>query len=251
MNLKVFCDILPNRLLEHNGWGATEEICFSEKPGSYFHLSSYKISESDVVFIDANDENFALASEKLLAKNAVVGFDSEFAASWNKLDEDGGGIAVLQLATSTSIFIFDALKLLSGNDQSTRDAFHDLCKTIFESKDIVKVGHSIATDMTEIAKTFKADKSFDVNELIDIAVINRDIFGLANTASLKFMAQKLLGLNLSKYEQVSNWNRRPLRKTQLHYAAIDAFIVVKLYEKLQDIVASGAPLKSTSVSFNR
>lgn len=51
--------------------------------------------------------------------------------------------------------------------------------------------------------------------------------------SLAFMTQYLLGKALCKYEQRSNWNRRPLKKSQLHYAALDAQICLKLYEILK------------------
>jgi len=43
---------------------------------------------------------------------------------------------------------------------------------------------------------------------------------------------------LSKIEQLSDWNRRPLRKAQIHYAALDAFILIILYEKLTTILTA-------------
>lgn len=38
---------------------------------------------------------------------------------------------------------------------------------------------------------------------------------------------------LSKFEQQSNWEVRPLRKAQMHYAALDALICVHLFKALQ------------------
>ena len=41
---------------------------------------------------------------------------------------------------------------------------------------------------------------------------------------------------ISKYEQCSGWDYRPLRKSQLHYAALDAVLpmqLVKIMEKLE------------------
>ena len=37
---------------------------------------------------------------------------------------------------------------------------------------------------------------------------------------------------MSKYEQISNWSHRPLRKSQIHYAAMDAFILLKIYDTM-------------------
>lgn len=44
-----------------------------------------------------------------------------------------------------------------------------------------------------------------------------------------------LGKQLSKFEQISNWSLRPLRRTQLHYGAMDAYILVKLYEEFSGV----------------
>lgn len=43
------------------------------------------------------------------------------------------------------------------------------------------------------------------------------------------MTTFLTGKLLSKYEQRSNWNRRPLKRSQSHYAALDAQICLALY----------------------
>ncbi len=74
---------------------------------------------------------------------------------------------------------------------------------------------------------------------LDIAKLNRELFNLTNTASLAFMTLKLVGKRLSKKEQISNWARRPLRKTQLHYAAMDAYLCIILYKKLIEVKLKG------------
>lgn len=33
---------------------------------------------------------------------------------------------------------------------------------------------------------------------------------------------------------MTNWERRPLLKNQIHYAALDAVIVIKIWEKMQE-----------------
>ena len=47
------------------------------------------------------------------------------------------------------------------------------------------------------------------------------------------MVEKLIGKKLCKFEQRSNWNRRPLKKSQLHYAALDALVCEVLYDILK------------------
>lgn len=46
------------------------------------------------------------------------------------------------------------------------------------------------------------------------------------------------GLKLCKVEQVSNWEARPLRYSQEHYGAMDAWILVQMVPKLLAIFDS-------------
>ena len=42
---------------------------------------------------------------------------------------------------------------------------------------------------------------------------------------------------MCKYEQRSNWGRRPLKQTQLYYAALDAHVARELYKVMARIAA--------------
>lgn len=44
----------------------------------------------------------------------------------------------------------------------------------------------------------------------------------------------VLDKKICKFEQISNWNKRPLRKSQTHYAAVEAFALIKILEKLKE-----------------
>jgi len=43
---------------------------------------------------------------------------------------------------------------------------------------------------------------------------------------------------MSKYEQISNWHHRPLRKAQMHYAAMDVVVCLKLLDRFKEIAQS-------------
>jgi ribonuclease D len=53
--------------------------------------------------------------------------------------------------------------------------------------------------------------------------------------SLANVVQRLTGKKLCKVEQMSNWEKRPLRESQKHYAALDSWILIEVVEKLFQI----------------
>jgi ribonuclease D len=71
-----------------------------------------------------------------------------------------------------------------------------------------------------------------MKSFIDITQMFKALHPNEKYSSLSFLCLKFLNRKLSKYEQRSNWNRRPLKKTQVHYAALDALACVLIYDKL-------------------
>jgi hypothetical protein len=58
----------------------------------------------------------------------------------------------------------------------------------------------------------------------------KQVFPKEKKSNLAFLTEFLLKKKLSKYEQCSGWYRRPLRKAQLHYAALDCILPLRLCE---------------------
>ena len=52
---------------------------------------------------------------------------------------------------------------------------------------------------------------------------------------LSRIARWVLHLRLDKFEQLSNWSLRPLRESQLKYAALDSIVETHIYLKLKHL----------------
>jgi ribonuclease D len=76
-----------------------------------------------------------------------------------------------------------------------------------------------------------------------------DTLRLARTAlrlpsySLAGVTAHLFGIELDKSFQKSNWRRRPLTRAQLEYAAMDAYITLRVYDELRRILAEQGKLE--------
>ena len=53
-----------------------------------------------------------------------------------------------------------------------------------------------------------------------------------DTPSLRRVCARTIGVRLDKAQQCSDWARRPLLQEQFTYAALDAHILLQVYEAL-------------------
>lgn len=149
--------------------------------------------------------------------------------------------SLLQIATRDAegkeeVFVLDLLNLPPKMYNST------LCE-VFLSKSIVKLGQGFYQDLKELAlaypkaSCFRVAKSVvEVNDL-SIALVGGGHFPL----SLQKLVFLYLHCKLTKTQQTSNWNRRPLAPGQLHYAAADALVLIHLYDELMKRMALANP----------
>lgn len=54
-----------------------------------------------------------------------------------------------------------------------------------------------------------------------------------NSLALAGVAEMYLGKPLDKRARMSDWERRPLTRAQLHYAALDAYVLVRIFQQMQ------------------
>jgi len=149
-----------------------------------------------------------------LSRYKLLGFDTETKPSFKK--GRNNNIALLQLSTESDAFLFrlDRIKL------------NDDIKTLLQDNSITKVGAAINDDL----KGLKELSDFQPGGFVELQDFVKT-FGIEPNG-LKKIAAIVLGIRISKSQQVSNWENPALTESQLLYAATDAWVCEAIYKKL-------------------
>jgi ribonuclease D len=108
----------------------------------------------------------------------------------------------------------------------------------FLASDVLKVGLSLKDDFTMLRR--RKDMHPDAGNWIELQdYVPR--FGIVDK-SLQRIYANLFGMKISKNQRLSNWEAETLTEAQQHYAAIDAWACVKIYNYLQELERDGYEL---------
>jgi ribonuclease D len=155
------------------------------------------------------------AAVKYLQTCSKLGFDTETRPSFKK------GLlyplSLLQLSTESHAFLFRLQ--YCGLPK-------ELCD-ILALPSIIKVGAAIHDDVAALQKITK----FKPQGFIDLQTIAKQLE--IENFGLKKLAQLVLGIRISKRQQLSNWDSQKLTESQCLYAATDAWVSLEIYKKLE------------------
>ena len=160
-------------------------------------------------------QGVAEAIAEQLKSYSVLGFDTETRPSFAKGRKNH--VALLQLATASEAFLFRLCKM-------------DIPKNLLSlltDPNILKIGAAIKNDIDTLKRSVKLKPSgfIDLQEMVKQ-------FEIKNF-SLSKMAGIVLGVRVSKAQQLSNWENKTLTPAQQRYAATDAWMCYMIYEKLK------------------
>ena len=157
--------------------------------------------------------------------------------------------ALLQLATKSRILLCDISTL--SQTPSGRSTLASSMGALLADESITKLGFGIGQDVAVIKRTirrFAEGAATDENAALFILPDHRgvvDIQGAGKAVAprlkdrgLAEFALEFLGKPLDKTEQCSNWSIRPLRESQLEYAALDAWVPVAIMERIKALGSS-------------
>lgn len=185
------------------------------------HISITYIAEQGLV-----DE----AVTHLLQCTCLLGLDIETAPLPDyKKDKQAGlvprksRIRLVQIFDGCSrVFVFDLFKLpfsvlepLKNKPFVAHNALFELQHLTYAGLLLSRVGCSLLADRVLNGKRLELDPAL----------------GLSKKATLKALSQELLGLEISKEQQKSDWALQNLTEEQLAYAALDAVLACKIFER--------------------
>lgn len=174
----------------------------SELPLNFF--------EGEIIVV--NNKRAVKKAVDYLEKFPFLGFDTETRPSFKKGQVNK--VALLQLSTNERAYIFRIIDF-------------ELPKSLLKllsNPSIIKAGAAIRDDI----KTLQINKHFEPAGFFELQDEAQNL-GIKNF-SLKKMSGIVLGIRISKAQQLSNWESPELTEAQLRYAATDAWISYKIFE---------------------
>ena len=179
----------------------------------------------NVIFID-KVADLKLYGDKFFKndKNEFIGFDSEWVDKINCKEKTETAIVQLSDYDGKNILILDMINL--NKDKN----FIEIFKEVFTNKKFI--GFDLRDDLLNLPNDIQNHLK-EKNELIDLKNIYK-ITTFESAKNFSEICKEFFGKPLCKYEQCSNWEMRPLRQSQLHYAALDAIYCCLVFKKLKE-----------------
>ena len=171
----------------------------------------FSLKNKKTIYLVESEEDEEFVKESL-EEEKYIGIDTEF--NWRNTYFPE--LSLLQLSTSSKIFLIDCLKCKKLR----------FLNKILEDKKKVIIMHSSRSDTTVLNTNLK----IKLNNCFDIQIAEKFING-GEIKNYGFIVAKYFGYELDKSETNSNWLKRPLTNKQLEYAADDVNFLIPIYKK--------------------
>ncbi|CAK1603100.1 unnamed protein product [Parnassius mnemosyne] len=215
---------------DSENWDVEEKL-----PEKYYNLT---LPAENIVIIDTAEKFYDLMTTHLAGCN-VVSIDCEWKPSFGATQSQ---VALIQIATDSYVYLIDTLIF---NKKQYSSFWYSFNKSLLDNAEIIKLGFGLEQDLKEIKASIVGLNNIKVKGegLLDISILWKNLIncGLSLQSnsnnggnSLSSLVQTCFGLPLEKSEQCSNWELRPLRTTQIQYAALDAHVLLELYNYLRN-----------------
>ncbi|XP_074747266.1 exonuclease mut-7 homolog isoform X2 [Strix uralensis] len=225
------------------------------KKKDYYQLP---IPRANIHFLQTWEETLQ-CWEKVLQPGQVVGIDMEWRPSFGMVGKPR--VSLLQMALKDEVFLLDLPRLLEQAEaEGEKEKLPHFIQMLYSDAAITKLGYGMSGDLSSLAATWSAlkDMNKQAQSVVDLLTVDKqlqkssidwkkggrkvDVLSPEQRyedrefrqpeKGLSLLVQHVLGKPLDKTEQLSNWEKRPLREEQILYAASDAYCLLEIYEKL-------------------
>ncbi|KAM6984825.1 exonuclease mut-7 homolog [Aplochiton taeniatus] len=242
---------------------AQQQVCPNNRevwdppPAHQKRFYQLPIVRDRVCFLDT-PEGLQQCKQAVLQAGSVVGLDMEWRAGFGSVSVQR--VALVQLAVAGQVFLLD----LCANGFCQHPDTVRFLRTLFSEPKVLKLGYGMSGDLKCLSATWLeiSQEPLKLEGVLDLLNVHQQIQRsgcrkgsrevlVGNRPAekgLSLLVQQVLGRPLDKMEQLSNWERRPLRINQMRYAAVDAYCLLDVYAALSNDPASfGLPADLRSV----
>ena len=149
-----------------------------------------------------------------LAGSGLLGFDTETKPTFTKGKKNV--VSLIQLSTGNLACLFRINKI----------GFPDELMRLLSDPLIIKAGVAVHDDI----KFLRSVRKFSPDGFIDLQGFVKN-YGIVSSG-LKKLAAIILGIRISKRQQVTDWEADQLTEAQVTYAATDAWVCHEIYKRL-------------------
>lgn len=167
-----------------------------------------------IVIVDTMEKLYKVVDD--IRKSKIIGFDTETRPSFRK--GQMFNMSLIQLCTPHCCYLFRTNKI--GYPKELMD--------ILEDPDLLKIGLSIHDDFHNMQKVAEIEP----RGFVDLQSFVKD-YKIADN-SLSRIYGILFGERISKGQRLTNWEAEELTDSQQHYAALDAYSCIRIYNYLSE-----------------
>ena len=113
-------------------------------------------------------------------------------------------------------------------------------KILLEDPSVRKLFHFALTDVAFFATSI----GIVIENFRCTKVMSKIVRTYTDSHGLKNLCEELLGIELSKQQQQTNWASPNLTQKQLEYAARDVYYLIEIYYQLEEMMSYRSPLPS-------
>lgn len=182
----------------------------------------------EVFWVDTQEELDFVLEE--CEKHDLISLDVE-TADWRK-GNDHDYLALIQLGIPAleRTFLIDAIAFTNGDRNKEETAFVGL-KRLLENTDIEFIIQYAPFEQRHFRRSGVELADSNVS---DTRVMAKKLHPYFAKYGLQDLAREVLGVDITKGPQTSDWSVRPLTQAQIDYAALDPEITYLVYKKLKE-----------------